>query len=319
MKIFAPNLHFFAYQFIDLKTIKSNGKAELNEFISNNLRTWETEYNKLLQDLQFEANIKLKNNFDLRHIQEGLRADIHNSSGARLLDTNQEFFFELVAKRQEESLIFALNLGLDYYNSGLVELDIWSEIFNPQQHLSQFLLNPTSLEENSLLNKVFLFTAYYQPESRSQEKELANSCIKEFFGDSFDFFSVSRVCGSNLYYYYNPIYGTAFVWLWQKEDDKECLADRTFTNSFSNYLNFVELFYYREKIFLVKQASENLINPYLNAEERFLPDIRIKLEEIAENYQYKAENMPLVQLEIDLEELPGLGLELEKNITILKA
>ncbi|NEQ87449.1 MAG: hypothetical protein F6K26_47780, partial [Moorea sp. SIO2I5] len=147
-----------------------------------------------------------------------------------------------------------------------VDLTVFN-YFNPDQC---FLPSKINSNINSSLGQILLLTAWL-PQKHQQDshvwKEIADQCVQNFLGEKNQdnyppLYQEGQLFDSPIFEYGIPDksqdYGQIFVWLFLGEDVNGNYAARAEENFCDFYQNFIDLFFYRQKVIRAYQLSREV-------------------------------------------------------------
>lgn len=305
-KIYAPNLHCFAFQLAE----------------ENPDHLWDY-YEKTIK-----PNFSLSPELERQTISPGEKAYLNKNSPT-------EVFQELQGTLKNypipitglvcplllyDSYGLALNLRIPEKNQNnqpteLVDLNIFAE-FNPNQ-----IFRPEKF--NSDLGQTILLTAWLQsPEKEQREhwQTIGNQILNEFLGDENvpGLYQSGQLFGNPIYEYGSPQKANKngkidhyLVWLFIDETADRYLGDC--------YLDFIDLWFYRQKITTTYQYSRlefEKIKEQYHKIKKNVETIHQNLPDFATTSQLSDQN--LTDLKQKLKVLPKLDLDYINDLMIFK-
>ncbi|MEG4802392.1 hypothetical protein QUB63_21050 [Microcoleus sp. ARI1-B5] len=267
-KVYAPNVHLFAFHVWDTLASSSNLPQTSNASI-NSEHLWE-KCNEILQEkLRIPAEFNQDNlSYNKTSQPSGRRANliiktaVNNRSSLLLTKEikhhNQQISLAGFAQplRIDDSYALAFNLRVPEKTNGTktpdVDLSIFKE-FNPDNCLLQESVN-------SYFGQTLLLTAWLSPEQKDKAqqdsqylKSLAQECLSYFIcgQDLPDFYRQGELFGSPILEYGHPNYpdkfGQILIWFFNSQTTSDIWD--------IYYPDFLDLCLYRNKVILAYQES----------------------------------------------------------------
>jgi predicted ester cyclase len=257
MKIYAPNVHVFAFQLYKGANIDGNQLGNDLNFI------WESGDAIFKETLHYD--LKLSQRIDVNKKPEFTKVDILND--AEVIDDNYAVDFEgkITPNLNQDILVkgFAYPVRIsDSYG-------LWLNLRRPEKENNQdteelevdFLqfLNPNNClifpEHPLFIGQTILITAWLNnAKNRNNSKQVATECLQQIFphqNTSPPFYRQGELFGSPIFEYGLPTQSSKYqqVLIWLFTDEK---ADQLFNQC---YRELLDLFFYRNKIIKTYQDS----------------------------------------------------------------
>ncbi|NEO39722.1 MAG: hypothetical protein F6J90_26690 [Moorea sp. SIOASIH] len=265
-KIYAPNIHLFAFH---LRNKSSSDSQADTDYDSELL--WHKCHDIF-------AKFQIQEKLDLRDVAEGSRIallkgattdnillplegklPVNNGKGIRI--TGQACPLQIY-----DSYALGLNIRIPERENNQktedVDLTVFKD-FNPNQC---FL--PSKI--NSSLGQILLLTAWL-PQKEQQDshlwKEIADQCVQNFLGEKDKdncppLYQEGQLFDSPIFEYGIPDksqdYGQIFVWLFLGEEVNGNYGARAEEHFCLFYQNFIDLFFYRQKVIRAYQISREV-------------------------------------------------------------
>lgn len=331
-KVYAPNVHLFAFHSDDDSSNPSQSHTDFNEE-----QLWQTG-NDILQHFQINQTLKV------RKAGEGFRVGL--LEGAK----DSGIFLPLEGKiihqaknhritgcvcplKIEDSYALALNLRIPEWNeqgqrTEEVDLSIFHD-FNVDNCFS-------STKANNSLGQTVLLTAWLslkQQQSQQLWQEIADNCVQNFLGESLEkcptLYQSGQLFGSPIFEYGNPFqprsYGQIYVWLFIREAFNGKHDSKLDNNFGFFYQNFIDLCLYRKKII---KAYRQSIKTYDNTQPKsqMLREVINQITKLSpENNQsivssqiQSLSNTEVIYLKDQLQTLPRIALDYSEGIQALE-
>ncbi|NEP32045.1 hypothetical protein [Moorena sp. SIO3B2] len=265
-KIYAPNIHLFAFHLRNLSSSDSQADTDYDSKL-----LWH-KYDQICAKFQIQQKL------DLRDVAEGsriallkgatkdnillpLEGKLSLNHGKRIKITGQACPLQIY-----DSYALGLNIRIPEVENNQktedVDLTVFKD-FNPDQC---FL--PSNI--NSSLGQILLLTAWL-PQKQQQDshvwKEIADQCVQNFLGENDQdncppLYQEGQLFGSPIFEYGIPDqsqdYGKIFVWLFLGEDINGNYAARAEENFCWFYQYFIDLFFDRQKVIKAYQISREV-------------------------------------------------------------
>ncbi|HEY9672846.1 MAG TPA: hypothetical protein V6D11_15490 [Waterburya sp.] len=331
-KVYAPNVHLFAFHSDDDSITPSQSHTNFNEE-----QLWQ-KCNDILQ--RFQVNQALK----VRKPGEGFRVGL--LEGAK----DSGIFLPLEGKilhqaqnhritgcacplKIEDSYALALNLRIPEWNEqGQRTEEVDLSIFHDFNIDNCFSSTPV----NNSLGQTVLLTAWLslkQQQSQQLWQEIADNCVQNFLGKSLEkcppLYQSGQLFGNPIFEYGNPCqpqaYGQIFVWLFIREAFNGKHDSKLDNNFGLFYQNFIDICLYKQKIIKAYQRS---IKTYGNTQQKHQM-LREAINQITklspENNQsivssqiQSLSNTEIIYLKDQLQTLPKIALDYSEGIQVLE-
>lgn len=265
-KIYAPNIHLFAFH---LRNLSSSDSQAHRDYDSKLL--WHKCHDIF-------AKFQIQQRLDLRDVAEGSRIALLKGAtkenillpleGKLFLNTGKEITItgQACPLQIYDSYALGLNIRIPEVENNQktedVDLTVFKD-FNPDQC---FL--PSNI--NSSLGQILLLTAWL-PQKEQQDlhlwKEIADQCVQNFLGEKNQdncppLYQEGQLFDSPIFEYGIPDqsqdYGQIFVWLFLGEEVNGNYGARADDNFCLFYQNFIDLFFYRQKVIKAYQISREV-------------------------------------------------------------
>ncbi|NEP52992.1 MAG: hypothetical protein F6K65_31015, partial [Moorea sp. SIO3C2] len=265
-KIYAPNIHIFAFHIRNVSSSDSQANREYNREI-----LWQ-KYDQICAKFQIQEKL------DLREVAEGSRIALLKGA------TKENILLPLEGKLSlkngkvinitgqacplqiYDSYALGLNIRIPEVENNQKTEDVDLTVFNYFNPDQCFL--PSNI--NSSLGQILLLTAWL-PQKEQQDyhlwKEIADQCVQNFMGEKDQdnyppLYQEGQLFDSPIFEYGIPDqsqdYGQIFVWLFLGEEvngNYAALADENFCDF---YQYFIDLFFYRQKVIRAYQLSREV-------------------------------------------------------------
>ncbi|NEO61181.1 MAG: hypothetical protein F6J98_12290 [Moorea sp. SIO4G2] len=269
-KIYAPNIHLFAFHLRNASSSDSQPDTDYNSEL-----LWH-KYDQICAKFQIQQKL------DLRDVAEGSRIalltgattdnillplegklSLNNGKGIRI--TGQACPLQIY-----DSYALGLNIRIPERENNQktedVDLTIFKD-FNPDQC---FLPSKINSNIKSSLGQILLLTAWL-PQKQQQDshvwKEIADQCVHNFLGEKNQdnyppLYREGQLFDSPIFEYGIPDksqdYGQIFVWLFLGEEVNGNYGARADENFSLFYQYFIDLFFYRQKVIKAYQISREV-------------------------------------------------------------
>ncbi|WP_414553492.1 hypothetical protein [Anabaena sp. CCY 0017] len=306
MKIYAPNIHLFAFQLYKISNIDAN-----NSLIDKNL-LWNTG-NEIVRTT-LHQDLHLSQRLDVDKKPKNPRVDLLKDT--EVIDDNYAVTFEGKVTLNQELLVNGFAYPLRLHDS----YGLWLNLRRPETENNYntdnleiaFLrqLNPNNcliLPENPLfVGQTLLVTAWLTgAKDRKSSQEIANECLKFLFPDNYPLPPFNRqgeLFGSPIFEYglfsQSDNYQHVLIWLFADNQ-----ADTKFNQC---YDDLVDLFFFRTKSVKAYKDSKKTYKK-LDIAYREVEKTIEKLPKIDDKKSTNTAN--LTDLQNQLKALPQLALE----------
>ncbi len=314
LKIYAPNLHFFAFQLLE----------------EDSHRLWNHYENKIrpsfsLGALEKKADIPLDRKAYLylespNLVFQDLQGILPENATPEKTLPKQSITGLACPLLLYDSYGLALNLRIpekqpNNQPTEPVDLDIFAQ-FNPEQ-----IFDPTQV--NSNLGQTILLTAWLmQPEQHQRENwlKIAEQILKNFLGDQTvpPLYQSGQLFGSPIYEYGSPqsVNGREeivhyLIWLFIDETADHCLGEC--------YLDLIDLWFYRHKITTAYRYSRLEFHGLKYTYDTIRQNVR-KIHQDLPDFDNNSQLSPknLIDLKQRLKTLPKQDLDYTDNLTRFK-
>jgi hypothetical protein len=312
-KIYAPNVHLFAFHLRD--DSGSHAKYD-NQLLWNECR-------KIFQIFEIRQELKIKD------VAPGSRVDLLKEAtntnigmlleGAILLDTMHKKRITGIACPLQiyDSYALALNLRIDELDEDknkTEEVDIG--IFNNFNPDNCFL--PTSI--NSSLGQTLILTAWLSKAQQQDSKlwrEIADKCVQNFLGQKSEcppLYQEGQLFDSPIFEYGIPdspdTYGHILVWLFFSEEDGDKYSAKADDNLTLFYQEFIDLFFYLNKVIKAYHFSRYVYRDTYNLHREFKQTVHeIANIRLIENKSLSTNTNRDLSSELNLEKLSKVSTE----------
>ena len=274
-KVYAPNVHLFAFHLRD----DSSSDNYDNKLLWNKCQ-------EIFQRFEIFQELKIRDVAPDRRIDLLKEATDTNLflplEGAIILDTTQKTRVTGIACPLQiyDSYALALNLRIDELDQSqnkteAVDISIFKN-FNPD---NCFL--PKNI--NSSLGQTLLLTAWLSPAQQQDAaiwREIAQQCVHNFCeqkGECPQLYQEGLLFDSPLFEYANPNsadgYEHILVWLFFSEEEEQYYA-KADANLGSFYQEFIDLFFYRNKVIKAYHISRDVYSDIYNLYKEFKQTVR---------------------------------------------
>ncbi len=274
-KVYAPNVHLFAFHLRD----DSSSDNYDNKLLWNKCQG-------IFQRFEISQELKIRNVAPDRRIdllEEATGTNIFLPlEGAIILDTAQKTRVTGIACPLQiyDSYALALNLRIDEFDRSqnkteAVDISIFKN-FNPD---NCFL--PKNI--NSSLGQTLLLTAWLSPAQQQDAtlwREIAQQCVQNFCeqkGECPQLYQESLLFDSPIFEYANPNsahgYEHILVWLFFSEEEEQYYA-KADANLGSFYQEFIDLFFYRNKVIKAYHISRDVYSDIYSLYKEFKQTVR---------------------------------------------
>ncbi|AOW99554.1 hypothetical protein BJP34_08900 [Moorena producens PAL-8-15-08-1] len=269
-KIYAPNIHLFAFH---LRNVSSSDSQADRDYDSKLL--WHKCHDIF-------AKFQIQQTLDLREVAEGSRIallngatkenillplegklSLNNGKGIRI--TGQACPLQIY-----DSYALGLNIRIPEVENNQKTEDVDLTVFNYFNPDQCFLPSKINSNINSSLGQILLLTAWL-PQKQVQDshvwKEIADQCVQNFMGEKDKdncppLYQEGQLFDSPIFEYGIPDqsqdYGQIFVWLFLGEEVNGNYGARAEENFCLFYQNFIDLFFYRQKVIKAYQLSREV-------------------------------------------------------------
>ena len=331
-KVYAPNVHLFAFHSDDDSSNPSQSNMNFSEE-----KLWQ-QCNNIFKRFQINQTLKVRK--DTGEFRVGLLEGAKDSGiflplEGQILHQAQNHRITGCAcpLKIEDSYALALNLRIPEWNeqgqrTEEVDLSIFHD-FNVDHCFS-------STTANNSLGQTVLLTAWLsfkQQQSQQLWQEIADNCVQNFLGESLEkcppLYQSGQLFGSPIFEYGNPFqprsYGQIYVWLFIREafNGKQ---DSKLDNNFGFfYQNFIDLCLYKQKIIKAYQKSlkayGNIQSKSQMLREAINQITELSLESnqsIASSQIQSLSNAEVIYLKNQLQTLPKIALDYTEGIQALE-
>ncbi|NEO76956.1 hypothetical protein [Moorena sp. SIO4G3] len=265
-KIYAPNIHLFAFH---LRNVSSSDSQADRDYDSKLL--WHKCHDIF-------AKFQIQQTLDLREVAEGSRIALLNGAtkenillpleGKLSLNNDKKITItgQACPLQIYDSYALGLNIRIPERENNQKTEDVDLTVFNDFNPDQCFL--PSYI--NSSLGQILLLTAWL-PQKEQQDshlwKEIADQCVQNFLGENDQdncppLYQEGQLFDSPIFEYGIPDksqdYGQIFVWLFLGEEVNGNYGARADENFCLFYQNFIDLFFYRQKVIRAYQISREV-------------------------------------------------------------
>ncbi|NEO46484.1 MAG: hypothetical protein F6K55_21090 [Moorea sp. SIO4A3] len=269
-KIYAPNIHIFAFHLRNKSSSDSQPDTDYNSKL-----LWH-KYDQICAKFQIQQKL------ELREVAEGSRIallkgatkdnillplegklSLNNGKGIRI--TGQACPLQIY-----DSYALGLNIRIPEVENNQKTEDVDLTVFNYFNPDQCFLPSKINSNINSSLGQILLLTAWL-PQKHQQDshvwKEIADQCVQNFLGEKDKdkcppLYQEGQLFDSPIFEYGIPDksqdYGQIFVWLFLGEEVNGNYSARADENFCLFYQNFIDLFFYRQKVIRAYQISRDV-------------------------------------------------------------
>jgi hypothetical protein len=262
-KIYAPNVHLFAFHSVNHGSLHASRTSSLVD----------------VENLWKKCNIlftkfKIERELNIRQGADGLRVALLEGATENVIFLplegtilHNEEFHRITGcacpLKIEDSYALALNLRIpEFHENGQRTSEVDVSVFNDFNPDNCFL--PQEIQ-SSLGQSIFL-TAWLSPTQHPNQRlwrEIADECVQNFLGQSLDncppLYQSGQLFGSPIFEYANPyqphIYGQIFVWLFVREAFNGQVNSKLDNNFGFFYQKLIDLLLYRQKLIKTYQYS----------------------------------------------------------------
>ncbi|NEO38179.1 MAG: hypothetical protein F6J90_18330 [Moorea sp. SIOASIH] len=285
-KIYAPNIHLFAFHLINVSSSDSQADTDYNSQLlwhkyDQICAKFQIQQKLDLKDVAEDSRIALLKGATKDNILLPLEGKLSLNHGKGIKITGQACPIQIY-----DSYALGLNIRIPERENNQktedVDLTVFKD-FNPDQC---FL--PSNI--NSSLGQIMLLTAWL-PQKEQQDshlwKEIADQCVQNFLGKKDQdncppLYQEGKLFGSPIFEYGIPHesqdYGQIFVWLFLGEEVNGNYGARAEENFCFFYQYFIDLFFYRQKVIKAYQLSREV---YSNVKQHY-QDIKKIINETAQ-------------------------------------
>ncbi|NEO13430.1 MULTISPECIES: hypothetical protein [unclassified Moorena] len=269
-KIYAPNIHLFAFHLRNLSSSDSQPDTDYNSQL-----LWH-KYDQICAKFQIQQKL------DLRDVAEGYRiallkgattdnillpleGKLSLKNGKGITITGQACPLQIY-----DSYALGLNIRIPERENNQKTEDVDLTVFNYFNPDQCFLPSKINSNINSSLGQILLLTAWL-PQKHQQDshvwKEIADQCVQNFLGEKDKdkcppLYQEGQLFDSPIFEYGIPDksqdYGQIFVWLFLGEEVNGNYSARADENFCWFYQNFIDLFFYRQKVIRAYQISRDV-------------------------------------------------------------
>jgi hypothetical protein len=315
-KVYAPNLHLFAFHLIHGSTNDSQTEPNYDSEL-----LWH-KCSDIFTKFHIDKEVKI------RKVSEDSRINLleETSKSNILLPLEGKIFLNhekqvgitgcACALQIYDSYALGLNLRipeLDEKGEKTEEVDIAIfKHFNPDKC---FLPN----QINSSLGQTLLLTVWLSPEQQQNSnlwREIADESLQNFLGEAPEncppVYQEGQLFGSPIFEYgipsQNHVYGHSLVWLFLGEIANGKYAAKADENLSFFYQEFIDLFFYRSKVIKAYQISREVYTDILRGYQK----IKQMFEDIEQNISSQAQSLSEAEMgdfKNKLRTMPKLALQ----------
>ena len=310
-KVYAPNIHFFAFHLHHPLPDKNYDSELLWHKCRDIFAKFPIDKELKIRKVPENCRVNLLEETTNSHILLPLKGKIFLNDEQQISITGCACALQIY-----DSYALALNLRIPEFDekgekTEEVELDILKH-FNPDQC---FLPNQIA----SSLGQTLLLTVWLSPEQQKNSslwREIADECLQTFLGDAREncppLYQEGQLFGSPIFEYgipsQNHFYGHILVWLFLAETTDGKYTAKADENWGLCYQEFIDLFFYRSKVIKAYQINREVHKDIFGGYQK----IKQAINEIEQNISSQAQSLSeteMSDLKNKLKAMPQLALQ----------